>query len=83
MKRRVETLCAIAAAIFFVRLLDVFWYTVPAFHPSAFSIHWMDIAAPIGIGGLWLAFFIWQLRPVALIPLGDPSVKETLERGRH
>lgn len=81
-KRRVQALCALAAAIVVMRLLDVFWYTLPAFHPSALQIHWMDIVAPIGLGGVWLAVFIWQLRLAPLIPLNHPSTKEILESGR-
>ncbi|HEU4342659.1 MAG TPA: hypothetical protein VFU31_13915 [Candidatus Binatia bacterium] len=80
-KRRVPALCALAAAIVVMRFLDVFWYTLPAFHPGALHIHWLDIAAPIGLGGVWLAVFIWQLRPVSLIPLNHPSTKEILEGG--
>jgi hypothetical protein len=81
-KRRLPALCVIAGAIVFMRLLDIFWYTVPAFHPGNFHVHWMDILAPVGIGGIWIAAFIWQLRPVPLVPLQDPYVKEALERGR-
>jgi hypothetical protein len=68
-KRRTPTLCAIAAAIVFMRLVDVFWYTAPAFHPAELRIHWMDVVAPVGLGGLWVATFIWQFRPVSPPPL--------------
>jgi hypothetical protein len=81
-KRRVPVLCALAAAIMFMRLIDIFWYTLPAFHPGTLRIHWMDILAPVGIGGLWLAVFIWQLRPLPLIALNHPATKEMLESGR-
>jgi hypothetical protein len=81
-KRRVPALCALAAAIVFMRLIDVFWYTLPAFHPETFHIHWLDIAAPVGLGGVWIAAFIWQLRPVPLLPLNHPSTKEMLEGAR-
>jgi hypothetical protein len=78
-KRRARALCAVAVAVVAMRFLDIFWYTAPAFHPAGWRLHWMDIAAPIGVGGLWLAFFFWQLRPAPLIPLQDRSVKELLE----
>jgi hypothetical protein len=81
-KRRVYALCSVAAVIIFMRFLDVFWYTVPAFHPEQFQIHWMDVAAAVGLGGIWIAAFIWQLRPVALVPLRDPLVEEAFEHGR-
>ena len=80
-KRRVEALSALAALIVVMRLVDVFWYTLPALHPADLQLHWMDILAPIGIGGIWIAAFIWELRPVPLVPLQEPLIKEALARG--
>lgn len=66
-KRRAEFLAAIAGTILVMRLADIFWYTVPAFRPGQFSLHWLDIAAPLGLGGIWLAGFLRELqRPPAL-----------------
>jgi hypothetical protein len=78
LKRRAAVLCAIAAAILFMRLLDIFWYTAPAFHPGNFNLHWMDIAAPLGLGGIWLALFFSYLRRRPLLPLGAPYAREVI-----
>ena len=59
-----------------MRLLDLFWIIVPNFHPEKISVHWMDAAATLGIGGIWIAAFIWQLKSRALLPLNDPRLKE-------
>ena len=32
----------------------------------------MDITAPLGIGGVWIAYFIWQLKGRGLAPIADP-----------
>ena len=80
-KRRGAVLCAIAAAILFMRLLDIFWYTAPAFHPGSFYLHWMDIAAPIGLGGIWLAVFFFYLGRRPPLPLSDAYPREVLENG--
>jgi len=77
-KRRAEVLCAVAAAILFMRLVDIFWYTAPAFHPGSFYLHWMDVAAPIGLGGIWLAVFFSYLRGRPLLSLG---AREVVTRG--
>jgi len=37
--------------------------------------------APIGLGGLWLATFVWQLRGRPLLPLYDPALQEAREHG--
>jgi hypothetical protein len=67
-KRRLQRLAFLAGAMVVIRLLDLFWMVIPAFHPKQLSIHWMDILAPVGIGGIWLSVFVWQLRKRPLIP---------------
>jgi hypothetical protein len=81
-KRRAEFLAVVAGAIIVMRFIDIFWYMMPAFRPGDFSVHWMDIVAPVGIGGLWLTIFLRQLRRVPLLPLQEPYAREVLERGR-
>ncbi|MGH8005732.1 MAG: hypothetical protein ACREQ3_01840 [Candidatus Binatia bacterium] len=82
LKRHVRLLAVVAGAILFLRFVDLFWLIVPAFHPTGLRIHWMDIVAPIGVGGIWLAVFVWQLGARPLLPLHDPSLQETIEYGR-
>jgi hypothetical protein len=41
------------------------------------------VAAPAGIGGIWLAYFAWQLKGRPLLPLGDPELAEAIEHGEH
>jgi hypothetical protein len=77
-KRTIRALATLAGVIIFVRLLDLFWLVMPAFHPKDLHIHWMDLAAPIGIGGLWIAAFVWQLKGHPLLPVHDPRLEQTL-----
>jgi hypothetical protein len=81
-KRRPALLATVAGAIIVMRFVDIFWYMMPAFRPGDFSIHWMDVAAPVGVGGIWLASFLRQLRRVPLFPLQEPYARELLEHGR-
>ena len=55
-----------------MRMVDLFYIVAPAFHPGHISIHWMDLLAPIGIGGIWLWMFLHQLQGKSLLPLNDP-----------
>ena len=71
-KRRAEILVGVAVGLLLMRLVDLFFIVVPAFHPGQISIHWMDLLAPIGIGGVWLWTFLGQLRGKSLLPLHDP-----------
>jgi hypothetical protein len=40
----------------------------------------MDVVAPIGIGGIWLAVFASQLSKRPLIPINDPLYETVLEQ---
>jgi hypothetical protein len=79
-KRRAEFLAAIAGTILIMRLADIFWYTVPAFRPGRFSLHWMDIAAPVGLGGIWIAGFLRELRR---LPTASPQLSGMREGTVH
>ena len=83
-KRTAWSLAALALAILLVHLADLFWLVVPPFRQAGISIHWLDAAAPIGIGGIWLAAFAWLLGRRPLLPLHDPRdtrLQEAIEHG--
>jgi hypothetical protein len=81
-KRRAEILVGVAVGLLAMRLVDLFFIVVPAFHPGQISIHWMDLLAPIGIGGIWLWAFLGQLRGKSLLPLHDPRFAGAPEQAR-
>jgi hypothetical protein len=72
-KRRLHSLAAIALLILAMRVVDTFWVITPAFYANQITVHWLDLFALMGIGGLWLAVYASALRSVPLIPLHDPS----------
>ena len=78
-KRRAKVLVAVAAGILGMRLLDLFWLTAPAFHPARLSVHWLDLALPIGLGGVWLAAFLFHLKRRPLLALHDPRFDATAD----
>jgi hypothetical protein len=57
-----------------MRLVDYFWLVAPTFHPGSFHLHWMDVVAPVALGGLWISVFVSRLRAGALVPLHDPRL---------
>lgn len=83
LKRNFKLLRAVALVVIFMRFVDLFWMVAPDFHHAKFTISWMDFLLPIGLGGLWLAVFLWQLSLRPLMPLGDPQLEEALEHGRE
>ena len=80
-KRRAQTLAMVAGLILIMRLVDIFWMVRPAFHPASLTVHWMDFLLPFGMGGIWVAYFIWQLKRMPLLPLRDPRMEEVFEHG--
>jgi hypothetical protein len=36
----------------------------------------MDFLTPFGVGGPWLAYFLWQLRRYPVLPLHDTNQEE-------
>jgi hypothetical protein len=83
LKRNARKLAAIAGLIFVMRFVDVYWLIVPEFNRGHLSFNWMSIVAPIAFGGLWVSFFIWQLRLRPLLPVNDPYFEEAVEHGLH
>ncbi len=79
-KRSARVLSLVAALILCMQLVDFFWLVAPTFHPSVLSLHWMDVVAPIGIGGIWIAVFIRQLQGKSLVPLHDPRLEGAVEQ---
>ncbi len=78
LKRNARKLLMLAGLILVMRMIDLFWMIAPEFSPEGFHVSWMDIVAPIGMGGLWLAVFAWQLSKRSLIPINDPQYDSVL-----
>jgi hypothetical protein len=80
LKRNAGKLVIVAVLILVMRLFDLFWMIAPDFTHEQFHIHWMDLVAPVAMGGLWLATFAWALRQRPLIPINDPLYETVLEQ---
>lgn len=77
-KRRIDMLARVAVIILAMRLVDLFWVIAPKFHAEAFHVHWLDVAAPVGIGGVWVWFFLNELKKRPVMPVRDPRMEEAL-----
>jgi hypothetical protein len=77
-KRSRRQLARLAGLLLFATWLHLFWLAAPVFHPERFYLHWLDVVAPLAIGGLWLAGFLWQVRSRPLLILPAVEAQETL-----
>ena len=78
-KKSSDRLAALALFILIMRIVDVIWLIEPAYHAERFHLSWMDVVAPIAMGGLWISAFAWQLQKRPLIAINDPQVEAALE----
>ena len=93
-KRNPRRLVLVALWLLFMRYVDLYMMVSPEFaatggnlhahvgegeHVSQFFVHWLDLAAPLGIGGLWLWMFFTQLGRRPLLAVGDPYLRESLQ----
>jgi hypothetical protein len=93
LKRQNDRLARVAIFVIAMRLVDLIWLVVPTFthsategegHPGfAIPLHWMNIVIPVGLAGVWLFFFVRQLRSRSLVPLNDPYFKEAFAHESH
>jgi len=85
-KRNRRLIPIVAGWMIAMRVLDIFWLTQPEFLRSPFAkldaLLW-DVAAILGLGGLWLWFFAMQLKRRPLLPLGDPKLQEAIANNDH
>jgi hypothetical protein len=81
-KRDPRLLSRVAALVFFMHLVFLYFQVMPAVSDvpgvpgTHLNTHWMDFLMPIGIGGIWLAYFLWQLARFPVLPLHDLNRNE-------
>jgi hypothetical protein len=80
-KENARGLAAVAVFVLAMRFLDLFWWIEGAFS-GGMAFYWLlDVAVLVGLGGLWLAWFLWRLRKSPLLPLHDPYLATYLPEG--
>jgi hypothetical protein len=82
LKRNPKLLPGVAVWLIFMRLVDLFWYSRPEFTPRALPTIW-DLAAVLGLGGVWFFFFAGQLKQLPVLPVGDPKLAEAIANDEH
>jgi len=84
-KRSGSRLIGLALLLMFMRLVDIYWYVVPNFahEQGQFYLSLWYIVAPIGVGGLWLAFFFYNLQQKPLLPIYEPQMPILLHQRGH
>jgi len=80
-KRRIETLTALAAFALILRAIDAYWMVVPSsLRPAGaqgLRVSWMDVLMPVGLFAIWFFAFITVLaaRPLLARPQEEPEIE--------
>jgi hypothetical protein len=82
-KRRTRSLLIVALLILMMRLVDMYWMVLPAFGGGSVRLSWMNVALPLGMGGLWFAHFLWQLQRMPILPVHDPRMEEITQQAQQ
>jgi NhaP-type Na+/H+ or K+/H+ antiporter len=80
-KDRANTIATVAVILLVMRYVNVYWLAAPSWNEGHFHYSWMNPAALIGIGGLWLYVFIDQLKGQTIIPIHETWVEEAMREG--
>lgn len=66
-------------------LVDLYWLVMPNYgahgeghHEAHLAVSWLDAAALVGVGGVFLATFGWFLKRNKVVGINDPRLPESL-----
>ena len=71
-KRRLPRLAKVALIQFTLTILDLYWLIVPSYQSGPRFADLGMLFAVIGFGGIWIGFFLMQLKRLPLLPAHDP-----------
>jgi len=78
LKRNSARLAKVALFLFAVQVFDFFWQIEPSFHVQQPIHYWMYAVAPVGLFGIWFAYFIREYKKYPLLPVNDPYLPEAI-----
>lgn len=78
-KRNATILARMAMWLIAARFLDLFFLIGPEAYPDGLSVGWIDLAAVVGLGGIWVALFLGNLQSRPLLPVHDRDFVHALQ----
>jgi hypothetical protein len=83
LKRSARKLVPVACLVLFMRLVDLYWLIAPNPFPGArehhLSLNPNFVFVPLGIIGVWLTFFFWNLAQRPLLVVNEPMLPRLWE----
>jgi len=82
-KRNSAVLARMAMWLIVARFLDLFYLIGPEAYTHGLGFHWLDAAAVVGLGGIWVALFTSNLKSRPLLPVHDAGLADALQAEHH
>lgn len=85
-KENRQRLVKVAAVLLVMRFVDIMFWIEPTYRHDADGryLFWLlDVAAWVGLGGVWVWWFVWQLKRRPLLPIYDPYYPEAVQHEHH
>jgi hypothetical protein len=73
-KRAPMRLGAVALLLLGARAADVYWLIDPSYRDPSIAPAWLAATLLAGLGGIWLATYVWRLAAYPLLPVSDTSL---------
>ena len=77
-KRNRPLLAGFAMWVVLMNYVDQYWLIMPNFHKQGVSLHWMDLAALLGVASVLSLAFWSRMRKRAIAPVGDVRFEQGL-----
>jgi hypothetical protein len=77
-KRNLVLLSSVSVLILVIHYVDLHWIVMPTVHHHGFHLHWLDLAAWLGVGSAFGLTSWRMLRRRALVPSGDLRLERAL-----
>jgi hypothetical protein len=77
-KRNFRLMWIMAIWLLILHFVDMYWLVYPNYFRDSAHFSWVDLAAMVGIGGVFLWIFWNTYSAKALVPVSDPRLKESI-----
>jgi hypothetical protein len=85
-KKNPDFVVKVAAFLLVGRALEQIWLVAPGLRAGTFPIGWMDVVAPLALGGVWAALYFGYLGQSSGVPFPAghaPAGPQDVQGGKH
>jgi hypothetical protein len=78
-KRNHKVMVSICILLLLVHWIDLYWIIMPNLLTTGATLSWMDLSTMLGIGGIFMWYYLRLSAKTPLLPLNDPRLKASVE----